>query len=97
LHSASAKGSNDVDELAPGIETGRMNENGQGQDYEASAEPTPSEGPLPAPDVLRQYEAILPGSVSRLFDMGEIEGEHRRALEIAEIEAHTKLARRLEV
>lgn len=39
------------------------------------------QGPLPAPEIIEQYERVLPGSAERLLRMVEQEGEHRRALE----------------
>lgn len=39
------------------------------------------EGPLPKPEVFRQYEDICPGAADRILRMAELEGEHRRAQE----------------
>ncbi len=38
-------------------------------------------GPLPPAEMLRQYEAILPGSADRIFKMAESQSEHRQLLE----------------
>lgn len=40
-----------------------------------------SQGPLPHPSILEQYEQVLPGSAERLLRMVEQEADHRRALE----------------
>ena len=42
------------------------------------------EGPIPAPESIAKYEAILPGSADRLFRMAEKQMEHRQQLEIKE-------------
>lgn len=38
-------------------------------------------GPLPHPDILRDYEKILPGSADRILKMAEAQSEHRQNLE----------------
>jgi uncharacterized membrane protein len=38
-------------------------------------------GPLPSPDMLRQYEELLPGCAERIVGAWESETVHRRALE----------------
>lgn len=38
-------------------------------------------GPLPSPEVLRQYEATSPGAAERLIRLAEQEAEHRRKME----------------
>ena len=38
-------------------------------------------GPTPSPDVLREYDDIVPGSAERIIAMAERQSEHRRALE----------------
>jgi uncharacterized membrane protein len=38
-------------------------------------------GPIPSPDVLRQYDAINPGLADRLVRMAEHEADHRRKME----------------
>lgn len=38
-------------------------------------------GPLPHPDIFRQYEEILPGTAERLLTSFETQGEHRRRME----------------
>lgn len=37
-----------------------------------------SSGPLPPPEVLKQYETIMPGATNRIFEMAEEEASHRR-------------------
>jgi len=39
-------------------------------------------GPIPSPDVLRQYEAMSPGAADRLLRLAEQEAEHRRKMEM---------------
>jgi len=38
-------------------------------------------GPVPSPDLLRQYEALRPGFADRLIRLAEQEAEHRRKME----------------
>jgi len=38
-------------------------------------------GPLPAPEVIAQYEAVLPGAAERIIAMAEAQAEHRMRLE----------------
>jgi uncharacterized membrane protein len=38
-------------------------------------------GPTPSPEVLRQYEEILPGAADRIISMAERQSEHRQQLE----------------
>ena len=40
------------------------------------------QGPLPPPETLAQYEAILPGSAERLMVMAENQAEHRQKVEM---------------
>lgn len=39
-------------------------------------------GPLPPPEILKQYDSILPGTAERIIAMAEREGEHRRKLDL---------------
>ncbi len=57
------------------------------------ARTTALSGPLPPPEMLAQYEEILPGAAERLFKMVERQEEHRQALERAESEADRVLKR----
>ena len=68
--------------------------------YEASARPKPSErsevvvseatyrqqfkGPIPHPDILRDYDAIVPGAGKDIIQSFIKEGEHRRSLQVRE-------------
>ena len=38
-------------------------------------------GPLPHPDILRQFDDVLPGSAERIFSQFEAQSAHRRSLE----------------
>jgi uncharacterized membrane protein len=44
-----------------------------------------SQSPWPPPDIVERYESILPGSAERLIRLVEQEAEHRRALEVKQI------------
>ncbi len=44
-------------------------------------------GPLPPPDILRQYDAVIPGAAERILKMAEEQDQHRRRLESAAIAA----------
>lgn len=52
-------------------------------DYTASLEFF--SGPLPPPEVLRQYSELLPDAVERIFKMAEQQAEHRQVMERASI------------
>ena len=49
-------------------------------------------GPLPHPDMLRQYDDIVPGAGERILAMTENEGEHRRSLEAKLLAAESRLS-----
>lgn len=38
-------------------------------------------GPLPHPDILRQFDAVVPGSAERIIKMAEEQSFHRKELE----------------
>lgn len=38
-------------------------------------------GPLPPPEILQQYNEILPGAANRIITMAEEQSSHRRILE----------------
>jgi uncharacterized membrane protein len=40
-----------------------------------------SNGPIPPPEMLRQYDAALPGLAARIVEMAEAEAAHRRQIE----------------
>ncbi len=44
-------------------------------------------GPLPHPDILRQFEQVAPGSAERIIKMAEDQSSHRRDLEKKVIES----------
>jgi uncharacterized membrane protein len=46
------------------------------------------EGPIPPPNLLREYDAIVPGAAERILAMAENEGRHRHALESNAIQAN---------
>ena len=52
------------------------------------------EGPVPHPKIIREYEAVLPGSADRILKMAEKQQEHRIVLETKNIDNHLKINRR---
>lgn len=44
-------------------------------------------GPLPAPDALRDYNAVLPGAAERIIAMAEKEADHRRQIDTKILDA----------
>jgi len=51
-------------------------------------------GVLPPPEILAEYDKIVPGSAARILDAFEKQSEHRRALEIKAQEAQIADTRR---
>ncbi len=51
-------------------------------------------GPLPPPDVLREYNEIVPGSAERILQMAEREQSHRHGAETRDGEGGLTLAKR---
>lgn len=45
------------------------------------------EGPLPAPETLAQYDALVPGAANRIITMAEEQATHRRNLEAQAVPA----------
>ncbi len=45
-------------------------------------------GPLPHPEILRQYNEIIPGSAERIFSQFESQSAHRRTLEMKVISSN---------
>ncbi len=43
------------------------------------------QSPLPHPEIIEQYDRVLPGSAERLMRLVEQEAEHRRALEAQQL------------
>ena len=57
------------------------------------AEFTALSGPLPPPEMLAQYEEILPGAAERILSMAERQAEHRQKMERDESNADRALKR----
>ena len=55
------------------------------------------QGPLPPPQALAQYEAVLPGCAERIVSMAEAQAAHRRALESRVIRGNLATERRGQV
>ena len=55
------------------------------------------QGPLPSPQALAQYEAVLPGCAERIVSMAEEQAAHRRALESQVITGNLVAERRGQV
>ncbi len=53
------------------------------------------QGPIPSPDVLKQYNVLLPGAADRILSMAEQEAAHRHKMEerALEVEAEDLKAR----
>jgi len=51
-------------------------------------------GPLPHPDILRQYDEICPGSAERLMNMAERQSTHRMSMESTVVNGDDKRANR---
>ncbi len=51
-------------------------------------------GPLPSPDILKQYDTVVPGSAERIITMAEQQGDHRRDLERKVIDSNIANERR---
>lgn len=52
------------------------------------------EGPIPHPEILRQFDALVPGTAERLITLAEEESRHRRALENRAQEANVAAQQR---
>ncbi len=50
-------------------------------------------GPLPHPDILRQFEQVAPGAAERIIKMAEDQSSHRRDLEKKVIESDISRSR----
>ncbi|HEY6991144.1 MAG TPA: DUF2335 domain-containing protein [Bryobacteraceae bacterium] len=50
-------------------------------------------GPLPPPAILKQYNDIVPGAAERILSAAELEGDHRRRLELLVLEHNGKILR----
>jgi uncharacterized membrane protein len=49
-------------------------------------------GPMPPPEVLAEYDRIIPGAAERILAMAEANGSQRRALENRTLETNRLLA-----
>ena len=58
-----------------------LSDHGEQQEMFLQAASLEFHGPLPPPDIIREYESILPGSADRIFALAESEAVHRRELE----------------
>ncbi len=50
-------------------------------------------GPLPSPEMLRQYDNVLPGMAERLLEAFEKQGDHRRQMDEKSLTMNFRLAR----
>lgn len=50
-------------------------------------------GPLPSPEILAQYDKVVPGAALRIIEMAEAQAKHRRELERTQMEANVSIAR----
>ncbi|TNW23707.1 DUF2335 domain-containing protein [Xylella fastidiosa subsp. pauca] len=50
-------------------------------------------GPLPAPDQLAHFDAVVPGAAERIIKMAEQEGEHSREVRMLTVKAVIGLQR----
>ena len=90
-----------ADGLLPGPEDNHEARSDEGQDL-----PRPEErsrttvqslsfiGPLPPPQLLREYEAICPGMADRMFTYVEQTGEHKRKLQSQIVDIQADRSRR---
>ncbi len=49
-------------------------------------------GPIPPPDLFRQYDEVLPGAAERILAMAERQSEHRQKMETTVINGDDKRA-----
>ena len=50
-------------------------------------------GPIPHPEILQGYNAIIPGAAERILSMAEDDAKHQRAIEMAALDAAKSEAR----
>lgn len=55
----------------------------------SSIELTTYSGPLPHPDILRQFEQLYPGAAKQIFEDFELESAHRRMIDSRLVRAET--------
>src|SRR5207253_5995799 len=65
----------------------------QTQQVQARMESFTVRGPLPAPEILREYDVILPGMAQRLLVAFEAQGTHRRTMDDKALTMNFRLAR----
>jgi len=53
------------------------------------------EGPIPPPSILQHYDTIVPGAAERIIAMAEGEIQHRRAVEVQQVNADIQTRARL--
>ncbi|MEX0856243.1 MAG: DUF2335 domain-containing protein [Gemmatimonadota bacterium] len=63
------------------VERAETRQNEQFQAQFLAAQISYWSGPTPSPDVLRQFEELVPGSADRIIAMAERQSEHRQRLE----------------
>ena len=51
-------------------------------------------GPIPAPDLLRQYDTVIPGAAERILSMAERDAKHQQDIEQLAIKYATSETRR---
>ncbi len=51
-------------------------------------------GPIPSPELLQQFNLVEPGLANRIVAMTEMEGDHRRAMEMKSLDAEIALKHR---
>jgi uncharacterized membrane protein len=54
-------------------------------------------GPLPHPEILAQYDTIVPGLAERIVKMAESQAQHRQGLEHMVVQSNTRNERRGQV
>lgn len=69
----------------PQVNAGVQNENSGEEGHILTIEEIGWSGPVPSPNTLQQFEAVLPGSAARIFAQFEVEAEHRRRAETEEL------------
>ena len=62
-------------------------EKSQGSSQQLLAHREEFSGPIPPPQILERYDALLPGAADRILTMAESQAEHRRSLEACALEA----------
>lgn len=50
-------------------------------------------GPIPPPELLKQYDAVVPGAADRILQMAERQSAHRQRIEIIAVEHEVRSSR----